>query len=107
MSRTYRQLSGDPHWKKYEVDYELKWFPNCMCNWVKRDKTSKEYKKALAKFHSDAGVIRFKEPGPMWFIREFTQVPYRMKCKTELAKWRKDNEYEVIIEEMPHLDYWT
>jgi hypothetical protein len=74
---------------------------------VRYSKTSKKGKEIIARWRSDAGVIRYKEPGPMWYVREFTQVPFRMKCKTELAKWKKDNEYEVIIEDMPHLDYWT
>lgn len=70
-------------------------------------KTSKKGKEIVARWHSDAGGTRYKEPGPMWFVREFTQVPYRMKCKTALANYKKYEEYEVILEAMPHLDYWT
>lgn len=70
-------------------------------------KTSKKGKQIVARWHSDAGVNSFKEPGPMWYVREFTQVPYRARAKQEIHKFFKDEEYEVIIESMPHLDYWT
>lgn len=110
MSRTYRQLKGDPYWKRWALDYELirvsdyKFF----CWIIRRvDKNTKEYKKALAKFHSDAGVVTFKEPGPSWFRNLYSERPQRRKAKRELKKFMLDNEYEVILNNKEPLQYWT
>lgn len=70
-------------------------------------KTSKKGRQIIARWHSDAGVNSCKEPGPMWYVREFTQIPYRMRCKTALANYKKYKDYEVLLEDMPYLKYWT
>jgi hypothetical protein len=85
-----------PYGSHYRMLYEVRY-----------SRTSKKGKELIARWHSDAGVCSFKEPGPMWFVREFTQAPYRARCKQEIHKYYKDEDYEVIIEDMPHLDYWT
>lgn len=107
MSRTYRQLKGDPYLKKWVVECKLIRNLTSRNAWIKLDKTSKEYKKALAKFHSDAGVMSFKEPGPHWFRNLFTERPQRRKAKRELKKFMLDNEYEVILRAKEPLSYWT
>lgn len=69
-------------------------------------KKSKYGKRVIARYHSDA-YRKTVEPGPMWFVREFTQVPYRQKCKAEIHKFLRDEEYEVVLRSMPRLGYWT
>jgi len=69
-------------------------------------KTSKKGKKALARWHSES-CKSYGEPGPMWYIHETAQVPYRVRAKTELSKYKKDFDYEVILESKPHREYWT
>lgn len=123
MSRTYRRKSGKQEdWFLVDSCYELEealaktdankivlsaygrsYRPSYD---IIYDKHSKYGKRELALYHSD-NYSRFGEPGPMWFIREYTQVPYRMKCKTALHKFMRDPDYEVALETMPHLDYWT
>lgn len=121
MSRTYRRKGMKlPEWKnrKYFKKYEeldlsiLKTVHERETGYSYRymvsfKEDSKEYKKLKAKYHSDNGTERFKEPGPMWFIRKYSQVPYRVKCKNELAKYKKYIDHEIILESMPKLDYWT
>ena len=82
MSRTYRRKIGSKnHYFHYFVTHELigvesatgrKYF-----QWMPLDKDSKEYKKAMAIYHSDSGTFSFKEPGPSWFRKLFTERPQR------------------------------
>jgi hypothetical protein len=48
---------------------------------------SKEYKKGLARYHSDGATSRFKEPGPSFFRNLFSDRPLRRKAKNELRKF--------------------
>ena len=109
MSRTYRRKGKNKEYSNGwdSLEWRLTKWINCSVGFIKIDPKSKEGKRIIAKWYSDSGTNHHKEPGPMWFVREFNQVPYRMKCKNELAKWKKDNEYEVIMESIPPLDYWT
>ena len=126
MSRTYRRIryrqmwGSDLDWVLRDSVYGLENVPNETENihldpWSWRGdsyrffykKDSHEGKKRIAKYFSDAGTHRFKEPGPSWFRNLFTQRPLRRHGKRELQKFLFDPEYEVIIEEKPPLEYWT
>jgi hypothetical protein len=115
MSRTYRKTSGDltalnrwvydDHifgwvWDDEDGIYRRQWTE------VKIDPKSKEGRKRLAMFHADGYRYRNGGVGPMWFIREYVQVPYRAGAKNELHKFYRDPDYEVMIESMPSREYW-
>ncbi len=68
---------------------------------------SKEYKRGLAQFHSDAHTNTCKEPGPSWFKNLTHERPLRRKHKNELRKVLLDNNYEPDIIARGKLDYWT
>lgn len=69
------------------------------------DPHSKEGKKRIARFHSDADYHRSNR-GPGWWINEFVQVPYRQDSRRQIQKWMKDEDYEIIIRDKPKRDYW-
>lgn len=106
MSRTFRRKN-----ETREYDWVLRDWDN----WVWSLPTvrpvftieSKSGKKALAKYHSDAGTHSCKEPGPSWFRKITRQRPLRREGKNKLRKFMLDEEIEVIIEEKPPLEYWT
>jgi hypothetical protein len=70
-------------------------------------KDSIEGKKKLAKYHSDTGTIRHKEPGPSWFRNLYTERPLRRRNKKELNKFLKDSEYDPMCDVRGKLEYWT
>jgi hypothetical protein len=112
MSRTYRRKIGSKnHYSHYFVTHELivvesatgrKYF-----QWMPLDKDSKEYKKAMAIYHSDSGTFSFKEPGPSWFRKLFTERPQRRESERQLRKYLLDEEFEVILNPKDKLEYWT
>jgi hypothetical protein len=127
MSRTYRNIRYRQMWGS-NIDYILKdstdtkdGVPWDAVEWVRYDpswywcehyefrykKTSKEGKKRIAKYFSDNGTYKCKEPGPHWYRNLYTERPNRRKTKRELQKFMLDNEYEPMIEAKPPLDYWT
>lgn len=71
------------------------------------EKDSKEYKKGVARYHSDAATTNCKEPGPSFFRNLTAQRPHRRESKRELQKFLSDPDYEVMILSMPKLEYWT
>jgi len=106
MSRTYRRKSGDQtnlNW----ATHEFKRLPGTW-HWerVPLDPQSKEYKASVARYYSDRQYT-FKEPGPSWFRRLFTERPQRRHAKRELNKYLLDPDYEVILNEKDPLEYWT
>jgi len=118
MSRTVRRRDGqgwcyghrDLKWVLEEHHYECiysedrKWY-----RWVSWDEQidpkSKEGKKRIARFHSDAQSWG-NGNGPNWWIREFVQRPYRREAKREIQKAMIDDDYEVIIRDKPKRPYW-
>ena len=107
MSRTYRRKSGDSHGKKYYVFYEIRYSDFLKASeWLPRDKNTKEFKYRLAKYHADGGRYRNGCRGPMWWIREFCQKPYKTRVRKEIHKFLTNNEYEIIIPSKPKRDYW-
>ena len=69
--------------------------------------TSEEGKKRLAHYHSDAGTIRCKEPGPRFWRNLTAERPHRRESKLQLKKYILNNEYVVVIPSKPKLEYWT
>lgn len=106
MSRTKR--------RKQALEYDMYW---CLTEYVRVPNSwqwvrvpippkTKEYKKALAEYHSDA-FRNFKEPGPSWYRNLFAERPQRRTSKHELHKFMLDEEYEVMLNPKDKLPYWT
>ena len=110
MSRTYRR-KGTKHCNMYFTDFDYYVsdyvFIEHIYTRVPYEKDSKEYKKGLARFHSDGATHNFKEPGPSWFRRLFNTKPLRQQGRREINKWMRNEEYEPLIDAMGHLPYWT
>lgn len=115
MSRTYRRKNGKKNgylneewcthdYVRVESPSDPRYFYYTR---VKLDPKSPECIKAIAKFHSDAGTHRCKEPGPSWFRRLYTQRPHRRAAKRELQRWLANPDYEPMILPMEPLEYWT
>lgn len=102
MSRTYRKRSDELWVLRQYVRIPDTW----SWVWVKLDPNSREGKKELAVWRSDA-YREFKEPGPSWFRTLFSQRPYRQESKNELRKFLQDEDYEPMILKKPKLEYWT
>lgn len=110
MSRTYRRT--DDAWTgtwfgKFWAVSEWRYNQDGVYLRICYPKDSKEYKKASALYHSDAGSHLFKEPGPSWWRREFYQRPYRRRAKKQLHRYVQGEDIDVIIEDKPRLDWWT
>ncbi len=104
MSRTYRrkQPRDDHYWLLAEwVCIGWKRITRLMV-----DPKSEKGKELLAKYHSDA-YRNFKEPGPAYWRNLTAERPHRRHCKNELRKYASGLEVEVILDNMPHLEYWT
>lgn len=110
MSRTYRRKNKvGNHWGSFryctgEYVYGENFWTMVF---VPFEKNSKEYKKGAAKFHSDAGTITCKEPGPSWFRNLYTERPLRRQSKKEIRKFMLDPDYEPIVDKKGKLEYWT
>lgn len=106
MSHTIRRRSGDPYYKKVLTEP----FERISGTWQwKRaplDPSSKEYKIAIARYHSD-GHKNFKEPGPHWYRNIFTERPQRREAKRQLKLYIQNPDYEVVLNTKDPLVYWT
>ena len=108
MSRTYRRTGSNVYgWNSKEIAMSVlsksaahRW------HWDKLDPDTKEYKEALAVYHSDK-TSSFKEPGPSWFRNMFSERPMRRHNKRELMKFMRVPEYEPMVFEKYPLQYWT
>lgn len=67
---------------------------------------SKEARKIISMAFSDNKTHYLNCKGPGWYHNEFSQKPHRSRAKTEIVKYMKNNEYEVIIENKPKRIYW-
>ena len=113
MSRTYRR-KGTKHCSAIFMDFDYfvsdyVWEGYRIVGRKYFEKDSKEYAKGLARFHSEKGTSRMKEPGPGFFRRIFKRK-YNAKVRNELAKYFRNPEYEVDLHqatEKYHMDYWT
>ena len=107
MSRTYRNRSQPPHYLKIVDDSNI-WngYSFTEYNWSPCDLCTEEGRKEIAIWRSDA-TREFKEPGPSWYRRLFTQRPHRQQARREIYKFMLDEEYEPMILSKPKLEYWT
>ncbi len=109
MSRTIRRKSEthEYSWVLRDWDTFFNTYGICYGTRITYDPKSKYGKKALAEFHSDAGTFEGKEPGPSWFRNLTTERPQRREAKRQLHKFMLDEEFEVMLNPMDHLEYWT
>lgn len=109
MSRTYRKRSESPHYLKV-VEDSVTWngYSWTKYEWVhiKKNPSSEEEKKYLAKWHSDS-YKEFKEPGPSEFRNWSVERPHRRAAKEQLRKFILGYDIEVQILSKPKLEYWT
>ena len=110
MSRTVRRKQGYGwcYGMRHVSESLEEWYWNTetgWSDWIHHDPRSKEGKKRIALFHSDAQSWTAKY-GPSWWRRQYYQRPYRRNAETEIKKYFKDTEYEVIIPDRPKLGYW-
>jgi len=105
MSRTFRHMKSSKYRSK-EVMYDWQ-DRDELSAWIRVyiDPKSYEGKRRLARFHASSYSVMIWN-GTSEFIREYAQVPYRMTCKTELAKFIKDNDYEIVLESKPVRPYY-
>ncbi len=108
MSRTYRRTGSNVYgWNSKESALSFlskgaahRW------HWEKLKPGTREYKEALARYHSDK-TSSFKEPGPSWFRRMFSERPMRRHNKRELQKLMLVDGYEPMVHSKWPLEYWT
>lgn len=103
MARTYRRKHLQPErwvlreWVNDESDtYAFR----------RIDPKSVEGKKRIALYHADSDHYFYNGIGPSWFYTLFCQKPYRQRARQELHKFKRNPEYEVLIEDKPHQIYW-
>lgn len=110
MSRTVRRKQGygwcyGVHTEADQLE-EYVWDKETWTSYyIHLDPRSKEGKKRIAKFHSDATWFHNRY-GPSWWWREFYQRPYRRMAKREIQKSLNNDEYEAIIPDMPKRGWW-
>lgn len=108
MSRTYRRTGSNVYgWNSKESALSFL-SRNAEHRWCgeKLKPGTKEYKEALARYHSDS-TSSFKEPGPSWFRNMFTERPMRRINKRELLKFMRVKDYEPMVYAKYPLPYWT
>lgn len=89
MSRTIRRKNFVPEW----VTHEWKSRDSFSSAWIRVPKEGKELAKALKKHHGDT----YRWDWPTKWVRNDVQTTYRAQARNELARYLKDEEYEVII----------
>lgn len=67
----------------------------------------KEYHKMWWRYHGDMIKFHSAGKGPMWWIRQEIQRPYRREAKRQIHRAMKDDEYEVILPSKPKRDWWN
>ena len=119
MSRTYRRKNADQYGRYgygwYVGDWVVveEWLSECgnwtrrRMEWVEYPPNSEEWSKGLAKFRSDGGTHKGKEPGPRWFRNVFCERPQRREGKRQLQKFMLDENFEVCLNPKDPLPYWT
>ena len=104
MSRTYRFRKDK--WMEHDVLRELVRVERFRWEYVPIKRSSQQGRKKLAEFHSDKKHYWMSYRGPSWFHTEFAQKPYRGRARAQLHQYKRDANYEVVLESMPHLPYW-
>lgn len=110
MSRTYRRTDQESR-----RDFEERLRQWCWVDLpdgsryqklVGLDPNSDEARKQLAMYRSDAGHLWMNWRGPMWFHREYSQVPYRARARQAIIRFFKNPDDEPILESKPSREYW-
>ena len=104
MSNTKRFKKA--RWLEADVMRELVRVGPWQWDYVPVDRHSEQGRKKLARFHSDKKDYWMNYRGPAWFHNVFSQRPHRRRAKREIQKYLRNNDYEVIIENKPHREYW-
>src|ERR671924_667428 len=93
MSRTYRRRG-----KRYEYRWVLRyWVLDAGClKPVLIDRHSREGRRAIARFHSDADVSMIGRV-PHWFRRTFKRRQSTVNSR-ELRRWLADPAYDPVID---------
>lgn len=105
MSRTYR-FRKNSSWLEADAMSELVRVGPWQWHVAPIDRLSARGQKRLAKFHSDKKHHWMNWRGPSWFHNTYSQRPHRRRSRREIQKYLLDPEHEVIIESMPHREYW-
>ena len=104
MSRTYRYRKDE--WIIKNSLYDWVWNKETWSTHkIKIDPRSKEGKVKIAKTKADSHY-GWDGNGPGWFIREYIQSPYRVKCKKEITRYIQGKIEDVVLESKPHRVYW-
>jgi hypothetical protein len=93
MSRTYRRR-GERHeyrWVLYDRSDATPWWAHGLL-----DPRSKEGRRAIARFHSDAEVT-MRSGVPHWFCKIFKRRERNADTR-ELLRWLADPEYDPIMQ---------
>lgn len=106
MSRTYRR-KNDNHGEKWEIGTFCRDHTLLGWHWKPYPPGSVEYKRGLARYHSDVGTTPCKEPGPSWWRNLTTERKQRREGVRQLNKFINNPDYEVILNAKDPLDYWT
>lgn len=104
MSRTYRFKHDEYIIKESLYDWEP--WPDYMYRWQKiyLDPKSEQGKKKIARVRMGKYIMKWR--GPAWFIRDYVQVPYRQRARTEIHKYIHGKVEDVVLESKPHREYY-
>lgn len=93
MSRTYRRRGQyhEYHWVPYDWSDATPWWAHALL-----DPRSKEGRRAIARFHSDA-EITMRSGVPHWFCRIFKRRQRNANIR-ELLRWTADPGYDPVIQ---------
>ena len=117
MSKTYRRkFENLPYWMKQESieilgEPRQSYYSNKIITPVigrlpkPRDLTTKEAKRDIALYHSDARKWRNGQ-WPGWALNLYVQKPYRIEVRRQLSNFKKDKDYEVTLRSKPKKSYW-
>lgn len=105
MSRTYRRLNAPmKKAKRYLTEWE--YLPGMTCCVRVPYKDEKKFAKAFYDFYGESSHNNRWSPGP-WY-REVRNVELRQIAKSEIHKFMRNPDHEVMIPEVPqsHLRDW-
>lgn len=94
MSRTIRRKHYVPSWVTSDWTHDRGHF----------ELEGEELRKALRWWHEDKSCNWGARP-PKSFRQEYESI-HRMKAKTELSRFGKNDEYEVQLRQKARLGYW-
>jgi hypothetical protein len=103
MSRTYRRCS-----QRHDYDWVLRdyrWFNGALASFLISAR-SKEGRRAIARFHSDA-CWTLRSAAPRWFRRIFDHRQRTLNIK-QLRRWLDDPSYDPVFEvRHRHIANWN